>query len=78
MFPVEIRISDESRLSQQMVSMRTWLDKQRFEPSMFRHTATGEGLVLRVEFKVEAEAAAFANAFGGHVLPISAGEAVIL
>jgi hypothetical protein len=64
-FPVEIRIPDETILTEQMATMREWLDHQRFEPTVFRYTFTSPGIVFRVEFKVEAEAVAFAKAFDG-------------
>ena len=70
MFPVEIRIGerDEDALTARMTAMREWLDHQRFEPSTFRYTFTSPGIVFRVDFDVEAEAAMFAKAFGGRVV----------
>jgi hypothetical protein len=37
MFPVEIHISDEAALPEEMATMRTWLDHSRFEPSTFQY-----------------------------------------
>jgi len=70
MFPVEFRIPerDEDALTAKMAAMREWLDHHRFQPSAFRHTFTSPGIVFRVDFSVEADAAKFAKAFGGHVV----------
>ena len=54
-------------LASQMSRMRQWLDDQRFEPDTFRHTVEGESVTIRVQFKVESEAVAFAKAFDGQV-----------
>ena len=66
-FPVEIRIPDEDALTGRMAMMREWLDHERFEPATFRYTFTSPGILVRVEFAVEAEAVAFAEAFDGQV-----------
>lgn len=75
MFSVEIRIveRDESALTGRMTVMREWLDHERYEPSTFRHTFIASGIRFRVEFKIEAEAVAFAQEFGGCVMPGVAG-----
>ena len=57
---VEIRVID---LATSMNRMRAWLDKHRFEPDVFRYTFTGDGPVIKVEFKYEVEADAFAEVF---------------
>lgn len=67
MSTVEIRIMDEASLAQRMTEMREWLDHQRFEPARF-HLTHLSGIVFQVEFAIEAEAAAFAAKFGGHVI----------
>lgn len=74
MFPVVIRIreTDENALTARMNAMREWLDRSRFEPSTFRYTFEPLGFVFQVDFKVEAEAAAFANQFGGRISAESA------
>jgi hypothetical protein len=66
-FTVEIRIMDEAALAHRMTEMREWLDHQRFEPARF-HLTYLPGIVFRVDFTIEAEAAAFAEKFGGHVI----------
>jgi hypothetical protein len=50
-----------------MTEMREWLDHQRFEPARFRLTYSPD-IVFRVDFAIEAEAAAFARKFGGYVI----------
>lgn len=55
-------------LTEQMKRMRTWLDHQGFEPSSFRLGVADARKSLRVYFKMEAEAAAFASEFGGSLL----------
>src|SRR4051812_14659547 len=71
-FPVEISIRDEQELTPRMSAMRQWLDHCGFEPSVFRYTFGVPGLVIHVEFKVEAEAIAFAKEFEGQVIQVSA------
>jgi hypothetical protein len=51
-----------------MTRMRTWLDSRRFEPAVFRYEHAREAVVIRVDFTVEEEAAAFAREFGGKLL----------
>ena len=68
MFQVEIRISDDTTLSDRMEQMRTWLDQRHFEPATFRYAFTHHGFVCPVDFPVEAEAAAFATAFNGRLV----------
>ena len=69
LYVVEIRRGREE-LSTLMARTREWLDSQRFEPDAFRCTTDQEGIRCRLEFKVESEAIAFAEAFGGDVKPI--------
>ena len=51
-----------------MGEMRNWLDVHHVEPRLFRFSAAAQGVLFRLEFEVEGEAAAFANAFGGQEL----------
>ena len=71
MFSVEIRLDDldEDALTARMTAMREWLDHCRFEPSAFRYSFTAPGILFKVEFKIEIEAAAFAQEFKGRLLP---------
>jgi hypothetical protein len=51
-----------------MSAMCVWLDKHRFEPNSFHYDISRRDPVLRVNFKVEAEAVAFAAAFRGQLI----------
>lgn len=68
MFPVEVRIPESDDFGRVMTAMREWLDHRRFQPSTFRHTSTSPGVVFRLDFSAEAEAAVFAKEFGGRVI----------
>jgi hypothetical protein len=48
-----------------MSRMREWLDAQRFVPDAFRHTAEANSVTIRMQFKAESEAIAFASTFDG-------------
>ena len=50
-----------------MSNMRTWLDHNRSQPVIFRQVV-GDGTVFRLEFRSEAEAAAFVGTFGGRLI----------
>ena len=67
MFSVESLIREEA-LSDTMQTMRTWLDHKRFAPATFRYKFTSVGIVCRVDFQAEDEAAGFATAFDGTVV----------
>jgi hypothetical protein len=67
MHVVEVRrIGDD--IAGPMGEMRNWLDVQQIAPRLFTLSAAARGVVFRLEFEVEGEATAFANAFGGIVL----------
>ena len=55
-------------LAEPMAQIRTWLDHQQIQPSVFRLSLVPEGTVFRLEFKAASEAEAFARAFGGQVI----------
>ena len=63
----EIRVGD-SDLGAQMTRMREWLDSRRFEPAGFRYDHVDSSVIIRVDFAVEDEAAAFAREFRGTML----------
>jgi hypothetical protein len=63
----EIR-TPEANFAEEMTRMRTWLDSRRFEPAVFRYDHVAGAVVIRVDFTVEQEAAAFAREFGGQLL----------
>jgi hypothetical protein len=46
-------------------STRAWLDHRHFEPGLFRYRFDGPRIVFEISFAIEAEAVAFAEAFGG-------------
>jgi hypothetical protein len=66
LYIVEIR-RDHDELSTLMARVREWLDSQRFEPDAFRCTTTDDAVLCRVEFKIETEARACAEAFKGRL-----------
>jgi hypothetical protein len=68
MYRAEIRFLAEQFL-ERMNEMRLWLDSRRFEPAVFRYDHVEEGIVFHVEFTIEDQAAAFAQEFGGTLLP---------
>ena len=69
LYVVEIRRGRE-QLSALMARIREWLDGQRFEPDAFRCTTDDESVTCRLEFKLETEAIACAEEFGGEVRPL--------
>jgi hypothetical protein len=69
LYVVEIRCGRE-QLSALMARIREWLDGQRFEPDAFRCTTDDESVTCRLEFKLETEAIACAEEFGGEVRPL--------
>ena len=73
MFSVKICIpkSNEDSLTAKMTTIRQWLDHRRFEPSIFRHTATSDSFTILVGFKIKAEAEEFATSFDGHDLRVT-------
>ena len=70
LYIVELPIDGD--LTERMGQMRTWLDHLRYQPGAFRPLSAGGRTVFRVEFMVEAEARAFAQAFGGRMLGAAA------
>jgi hypothetical protein len=68
LYVVEIQ-REREHLARVMSDIREWLDGQRFEPSVFRCTTHEETATFRLEFKVESEAVACAETFGGEVSP---------
>jgi len=69
LYVVEIHREPE-QLSAIMARIREWLDAQRFEPDAFRCATEDERVTCRLEFKVESEAIACAEAFGGELRPV--------
>jgi hypothetical protein len=50
-----------------MKTMRLWLDQRQIQPSNVETVISGSGTLVRLEFPEDAEAAEFAEAFGGEV-----------
>lgn len=63
---VEIRVP-RHELRERMAVMRIWLDERRFEPSTFNCRDDEESVLIRIEFKIDKEAAAFAARFSGRL-----------
>jgi hypothetical protein len=64
MYAVEIHLP-RKELSRQMSEMRIWLDQNRFESSTFSCRDTDFDVLVSVEFRAAAQAAAFAERFAG-------------
>ena len=67
MYIVEVR-HDGDGLDGPMADIRTWLDHQRIQPSVFRLSLVLGATIFRLEFKTASEAEAFARAFAGQVI----------
>jgi hypothetical protein len=67
MYVVEIHHNGDG-LVEPMEHIRTWLDHEHLQPSVFRLSLMPGGTVFRVEFNAMREAEAFAGAFGGQVI----------
>ena len=61
-----VEVASAGDLGAAMSNMRSWLDHNRLQPVIFRQVA-GNGTVFRLEFRSEAEAAAFVGTFGGRL-----------
>lgn len=66
-YVVEIR-RQRQNMAKVMSDIREWLDGQRFEPDAFRCATADEDVTYRLEFKLEDEAIACANVFGGRLV----------
>jgi hypothetical protein len=63
---VELQYSDDAA-GKIAATMQKWLDSAKAQPSI-RCSLLGTATLLRVDFELESEAHAFAQAFGGTVL----------
>ena len=61
----ELHITGGDDFVQRLTDIRVWLDERRFEPSSFTYLFLGQGMKIRVSFKNDDEAGAFADEFGG-------------
>lgn len=67
-YTVRLRLDTDAFLAR-MSEMRVWLDRQGYQPDLFQyHTERDGAAVLRVDFKFEKEAFAFAEAFNGSLV----------
>ncbi len=63
----EVFIPDDN-LVDRLTDMRVWLDEHSYRPSSFTYFFLHPGMIIRVLFKIEDEAEAFAREFGGSLL----------
>jgi len=75
MFQIEIHIDDNGFLGR-MEQMWAWFDQRRLEPRTYRYEFASHGIICRVDFPVEAQAAAFATAFEGKFVNKSQFESI--
>jgi hypothetical protein len=64
----ELRLLDEEDLARRLTDMQIWLDEHRYEASTFTYFFLDRGMMIRVSFKIDVEADAFAQEFGGSLL----------
>jgi hypothetical protein len=64
----EVQISDDD-FGRRLKDMRLWLDGRGFEPSSFTYFYLDPGMMVRVSFKIDDEAEAFAAEFEGSLIP---------
>jgi hypothetical protein len=69
---VEIRFADE-HFQDVVLRVREWLNGENVQPTTFRYWLHEPESMMRVNFQVERQAKAFAEAFDGVVLPERAG-----
>jgi hypothetical protein len=67
MYIVEIG-HDGDGLAEPMAQIRTWLDHEHIQPTVFRLSLLPESTIFRLEFKALSEAEAVARAFGAQVI----------
>ena len=61
---VTVRLQAED-LAREMIAMRGWLDRNRYEPTRFDCNQNGRQIILSVDFGTDAAAQAFAQCFNG-------------
>ena len=67
MYIVEVR-HDGDGLAEPMADIRTWLDHQRIQLSVFRMSLVLGATIFHLEFKAATDAETFARAFDGQVI----------
>lgn len=68
-FAVEIVVAGD--LGAMLAQMRSWLDHHRIEIAGFHQLSDKRGVIVRMEFAGQADAAACAALFGGQLAPIA-------
>ena len=63
----EVCIPDDN-LVERLTDIRVWLDEHRYQPSTFTYFFLHPRMMIRVLFKIDDEAEAFAQKFGGSLL----------
>ena len=63
----EVCIPDDN-LVRRLTDIRVWLDEHRYQPSTFTYFFLHPRMMIRVLFKIDDEAEAFAQEFGGSLL----------
>ena len=63
----EVCIPDDN-LVERLTDIRVWLDEHHYQPSTFTYFLFHPGMMIRVLFKIDDEAKAFAQEFGGSLL----------
>jgi hypothetical protein len=53
---------------ERLTDLRVWLDEHRYQPSTFTYFFLHPGMMIRVPFKIDDEAKAIAQEFGGSLL----------
>jgi hypothetical protein len=71
MHMVRVRLH-EVHLSAEMAEMRSWLDRNQYEPTRFDCHQDDDDILLCVEFRREEAAKAFAKRFDGEIRSSSA------
>ena len=67
MYVAEIHHNGDG-LAEPMEQIRTWLDHEHVQPSIFRLSLVRGGTIFRLDFNAVSEAEAFLQAFGGRVI----------
>jgi hypothetical protein len=77
MFAVEIRVSDDRRLTECVSEASAWLSRKRILPETFRYIFEPPGVLFRVDFTRPSEAVAFAAEFSGVATYVGKPAAVV-
>lgn len=64
---VSLRLSGRD-FSEQMMRMRVWLDRHRYQTTCFHYDQDNDRITVLVTFKIRAQARMFAQAFDGRII----------